>query len=182
MFENLQHKTSEMRVSETGATRNADSHKNDYEGFLSPTVIQAFGDYMHSHRMQADGKLRDSDNWQKGLKQDWYMKSMWRHFLDIWSIHRGIARFDETGKEIDKVEALCATLFNVQGMLHEELKRKAELKNPYKAIYNTPFSHIPDSWGGTTEMSDISGTVTYAQAYEPGGGGSLSEEMLNHNK
>lgn len=30
MFENLQHKTSEMRVSETGATRNADSHKNDY--------------------------------------------------------------------------------------------------------------------------------------------------------
>lgn len=114
----------QMRVSETGATRNVDTHKNDYEGFLSPTVIQAFGDYMHSHRKQADGNLRDSDNWQKGLKPEWYMKSMWRHFLDVWSIHRDIARFDETGKEIDIVEALCATLFNVQGMLHEELKKR----------------------------------------------------------
>ena len=113
-----------MRVSATGATRNTDNHKNDYEGFLSPKVIQAFGDYMHSHRKQADGKLRDSDNWQKGLNPEWYMKSMWRHFLDVWSIHRGIARFDETGREIDLEEALCATLFNVQGMLHEELKRK----------------------------------------------------------
>jgi len=171
-----------MRTFESGSTRNSDENKIDPEGFLSPTVIQAFSDYMSVHRKQADGNLRASDNWQKGIPQDAYMKSMWRHFLDIWSIHRGIARFDETGKEIDKVEALCATLFNVQGMLHEELKRKAELKNPYKAIYNTPFTYIPDLLGGTAEVSDISGTVTYAQAYEPGGGGSLSEEMLNHNK
>lgn len=113
-----------IRMFDSGATRNVDANKIDPEGFLSPTVIQAFSDYMNSHRMQADGKLRASDNWTKGIPQDAYMKSMWRHFLDVWSIHRGIARFDETGREIDLEEALCATLFNVQGMLHEELKRK----------------------------------------------------------
>lgn len=166
MNPDLQIKTAEMRMSETGATRNVDSHKNDYEGFLSPSVIQAFGDYMHSHRMQADGKLRDSDNWQKGLKQDWYMKSMWRHFLDVWSIHRHIARFDETGKEIDKVEALCATLFNVQGMLHEELKRKDAMKLGWSSISGT--ANMPYDASGTTYGSGVVGVKTK----------SLSEEML----
>lgn len=176
--------TASMRVFETGATRNVDNTKIDPEGFLSPSVIQAFSDYMNSHRMQADGKLRASDNWAKGIPQDAYMKSMWRHFLDVWSIHRGIARFDETGKEIDKVEALCATLFNVQGMLHEELKRKAELKKPCKAIYNHPFTYIsPNGSSGVDEWVGT-GTVTSAVAddYTPTTGGSLSEEMLKHNK
>lgn len=161
-----------MRVSATGATRNADNHKNDYEGFLSPTVIQAFGDYMHSHRKQADGKLRDSDNWQKGLNPEWYMKSMWRHFLDVWSIHRGIARFDETGKEIDKVEALCATLFNVQGMLHEELKRKDAMNKLYKIVCDSA-TGTSDTQCSTIDTSNCTGTVTVARSNE-----SLSEQML----
>lgn len=173
-----------MREFESGATRNVDHNKIDPEGFLSPSVIQAFSDYMNSHRMQADGNLRASDNWQKGIPQDAYMKSMWRHFLDVWSIHRGIARFDETGKEIDKVEALCATLFNVQGMLHEELKRKAELKKPYKAIYNQPFMYI--SPNGSSGVDEWVGTGTFTSAvaddYTPTTGWSLSEEMLKHNK
>lgn len=114
-----------MRVFNTGATRDDDETKNDYEGFLSPLVIEAFGNYMTMHRKQADGKLRDSDNWQKGIPQDVYMKSMWRHFLDVWKVHRGHT-INKDGHVWDKIECLNALLFNVMGMLHEELKQQEE--------------------------------------------------------
>jgi len=114
-----------IRTFETGATRNLDHNKIDYEGFLSPYALHAFGEYMHGKRVQADGTLRDSDNWQKGITIDSYMKSMWRHLMDVWMIHRGLAPVQpETGSPVGKVEALCALLFNVQGMLHETLKEK----------------------------------------------------------
>lgn len=114
-----------LRTFASGATRNLDTNKLDYEGFLSPLVIEAFGKYMHSHRLQKDGTLRDSDNWQKGIDFDVYMKSGWRHFFDWWKLHRGlVATSPEDGHQIDKVEALCALLFNVQGYLHELLKEK----------------------------------------------------------
>jgi len=117
----------EMREFNTGATRNSDTGKNDYEGFYSPLVIQAFGDYMTKHRVQADGKLRDSDNWQKGIPKDAYIKSTWRHFLDLWFMHRGYKRYDDITKEELTFEGvLCAILFNVQGYLFEILKSKSE--------------------------------------------------------
>ena len=115
----------EMREFTTGATRNVDTGKNDYEGFLSAPVVEAFGNYMTSHRKQADGKLRDSDNWQKGIPKDAYIKSLWRHFLDAWFLHRGYKRIDkQTGEELTMKEVLCAILFNVQGYLYEILKEK----------------------------------------------------------
>lgn len=104
-----------MRTFETGATRDSDDNKLDYEGFLSPVVLKRFAEYMHRHRTQADGQLRDSDNWQKGIPRDAYMKSLFRHFMDVWSCHRGI------GSDEQLEEALCAMLFNVQGYLHEYL-------------------------------------------------------------
>ncbi len=107
-----------MRKFTTGATRDDDKNKLDFEGFLSPLVIERFGEYMNKHRKQSDGKLRDSDNWQKGIPQDAYMKSGFRHFIDWWKEHRGLLTKD--GIE----EALCALLFNVMGYLHEILKRK----------------------------------------------------------
>lgn len=120
-----------MRQFGTGATRNSDEGKNDYDGFLSYSVLEAFGDYMTVHRKQADGKLRDSDNWQKGIPIDAYMKSMWRHFLDVWAIHRGYKRIDKlTGKEISLKEAICALLFNVMGYLHEILKEQNKSTTP----------------------------------------------------
>ena len=105
-----------MRTFDTGATRDSDDTKNDYEGFLSPTVIETFGNYMTVHRKQADGKLRDSDNWQKGIPKDAYMKSLWRHFFDLWKLHRGYKC------NVTVEEACCAILFNTQGYLHEHLK------------------------------------------------------------
>ena len=125
----MEEKKTEMRQFSTGATRNTDVGKNDYEGFYSPLVIEAFGDYMTKHRKQADGGLRASDNWQKGIPQDAYMKSLWRHFLDMWFMHRGYKRYDSiTGEELSMKEVLCAILFNVQGYLFEHIKELKKLE------------------------------------------------------
>lgn len=111
-----------MRTFDSGATRDGDEDKLDFEGFLSPLVLERFAEYMNRHRVQADGSLRDSDNWQKGIPMDAYMKSMWRHFMDVWMGHR---------YNLPKEEALCALLFNAQGYLHELLKARRSL--PQKA-------------------------------------------------
>jgi hypothetical protein len=116
-----------MRQFKTGATRDNDEMKNDYEGFFSPAVLERYGDYMTKHRKQADGKLRASDNWQFGIPKYAYMKSIWRHFLDVWFIHRGYKRFDkQRNEEITMQEALCALIFNVMGYLFEDLKEKQD--------------------------------------------------------
>lgn len=109
-----------MRTFETGATRDTDEDKLDFEGFLSPRVLQRFAEYMHHHRKQADGQLRASDNWQKGIPREAYMKSMWRHFMDVWMMHRSVDSVNPLVLE----DALCAMLFNVQGYLHELLKAR----------------------------------------------------------
>src|SRR3990167_1948545 len=101
----------EIRQFNTGATRNLDTDKHDPEGFLNPLVIDAFNAYMHKHRFQADGNMRASDNWQKGIPREAYMKSAWRHFHDVWFYHRGLA--DKMHEPIE--EALPALMFNVMG-------------------------------------------------------------------
>jgi hypothetical protein len=107
-----------IRTFGTGATRDTDHNKLDFEGFLSPLVLRRFAVYMNAHRIQSDGTLRASDNWMKGIPPDQYMKSMWRHFFDTWEAHR---RGRDTLNP-QQEENLCATLFNVMGMLHEILK------------------------------------------------------------
>jgi len=109
-----------MRTFTTGATRDEDKEKPDYEGYLSPAVIERFGQYMTKHRVQADKTIRDSDNWQHGIPRDVYMKSMWRHLMDVWLCHRKnhqLSREGITGLE----DATCALLFNVMGYLSELL-------------------------------------------------------------
>lgn len=114
----------EMRQFDTGATRNVDTDKFDYEGFLSPLVIEEFGRFMHRHRLQADGKLRDSDNWQKGIPFAAYMKSLWRHFFNVWKYHRGYPIYNEKGEPVSFKEEACAVMFNMSGYLHETLKQE----------------------------------------------------------
>ena len=118
-----------MREFESGATRDTDESKLDYEGFLSPLVIQRYAQYMHKHRKQADGKLRDSDNWQNLFGENHYdvcMKSMHRHFMDLWLFHRGYQGRD------DIEEAICALLFNAMAYLH---KIKLEGKYIHEKVF-----------------------------------------------
>jgi len=100
----------------SGAYRDTNEEKLDYEAFYNPLVIREFARYMHKHRKQADGKLRDGDNWQQlfgspGEHRAVCMGSLVRHVLDLWLFHRGYA-----GRETIK-EALCAILFNAQAYL-----------------------------------------------------------------
>ena len=114
----------DVRKFDTGATRSADAGRYDPEGFLSPLALERYCIYMQQHQLQADGTIRPSDNWQKGLPLDTYMKGMTRHHLHLWLRHRGHpVADDKAGTSIE--EDLCALLFNVQGMLHEVLKAKA---------------------------------------------------------
>lgn len=120
-------KAGKIRAFQSGATRDQDVHKLDFEGFLSPPAMRRFAEYMHKHRQQSDGGLRASDNWQKGIPLDAYMKSGWRHFFAWWAAHRGLP-----AEELE--ESLCALLFNVQGYLHEIL----QLRNLRRTVPPTP--------------------------------------------
>ncbi len=109
-----------IRTFASGANRDQDTSKFDYEGFLSPQVIERFGAYMHKNRTLRDGTLRASDNWQRGIPLEAYMKSLMRHVFTLWRHHRGVADIiSDEGIE----EALCGVMFNAQGYLHETLKK-----------------------------------------------------------
>lgn len=119
-----------VRTFDTGATRDSDAGKPDYEGFLSPLVIERYGEYMNKHRVQSDGSLRDSDNWQKGIPITQYMKSGFRHTIQLWTAHRGFTVYDDkTGDPLTIDDILCAVLFNFMGYLHEFLKARLEEKS-----------------------------------------------------
>jgi uncharacterized protein YfbU (UPF0304 family) len=111
-----------IRTFETGATRDSDDNKLDFEGFLSPAVIQRYAEYMHRHRIQPNGELRDSDNWQKGIPIPQYMKSLYRHFMTIWTDHR-------KGTLAKSEEEICAVIFNAMGILHEVIKQNETANN-----------------------------------------------------
>jgi len=114
-------KKGKIRKFLTGATRDTDEGKYDYEGFLHPLVIERFGEYMNKHRKQSDGSLRASDNWQKGFGEkhfDVCMKSLWRHFHDLWMEHRGY----KSREGID--DAICGILFNTMAYYHRLLMNR----------------------------------------------------------
>jgi hypothetical protein len=75
---------------------------------------------MHQNRVQADGNLRDSDNWQKGIPMSAYMKSAFRHFIDWWTSYR---------RGTPNKDAALALLFNVMGFLHEQVSSSTPLTN-----------------------------------------------------
>ena len=107
-----------VRQFKTGATRDTEEGKLDYEGFLNPAVLKAYAEYMNKCRIQSDGKLRESDNWQKGIPKSCYIKSLFRHFVDLWLEHRGYK--SRAGIK----DALFGIMFNSMGYLFELLKEE----------------------------------------------------------
>lgn len=141
-----------MQQFETGATRSADGHKNDYEGYLSPIVLEAYGDYMTSHRKQRDGKLRDSDNWQRGMPQEKYLKSLVRHTFDLWKLKRGFKAVNpDTNEPVTIKEACCAIMFNVMGLLFEHLIQGSQWQRPGAEAQSTAV--VPNKAGRVHEHS-----------------------------
>ena len=106
-------KTEKIRQFKSGATRDTDTGKLDWEGFISPVAMRRYAEYMHRHRTQADGSLRDSDNWQAGFPRRQTMKSLVRHAWDLWYEWR------RGRDEAVMVDLLCAVIFNAQSLLLE---------------------------------------------------------------
>ena len=106
-----------MREFDTGALRDIETGKLDYEAFFSPEVLRAFAIYMDFNRRLPDGRERAGDDWQKGIPLDVYMKSATRHFMDVWLAHRDYPISD------GRVWALLGLMFNTMGYLHEHMKQ-----------------------------------------------------------
>ena len=120
-----------MRTFDSGATRDSDDEKLDYEGFINPIVQRRYAEYMHQHRKQADGSLRDSDNWQKGIPISAYRKSLIRHVMTLWGRWRGAkAEQENVGGVptlVSELDLLCAIRFNVDGLMLELLNNQPPL-------------------------------------------------------
>lgn len=117
-----------MRTFETGATRDSNDTKLAYTGFFSPLVLNRRAHYMHAHRVQADGNVREANNWKKGMSPEVYLESMFRHVMDLWILQEGGSFIDvNTDEGFQVEEALCAIMFNAEGMLHEILKDQDSL-------------------------------------------------------
>jgi hypothetical protein len=127
--------SSKIREFETGANRDSDDGKYDFEAFLSPEVLFEFAEYMHGKRHLIDGTYRDGDNWQKGMPINVHVKSFIRHSWDLWLWSRSreirpkqrIARLrprPEDGKIPPIKDTLAALLFAIQGIWLEIIKEE----------------------------------------------------------
>lgn len=116
-------KMGKIRQFDSGATRDTTEGKHEPWGFTSALVEKAFCEYMDFHRHQADGELRESNNWTKGIPMDTYWHSLSRHIQDLRLIYEG---FPEESRTTDIISTLCAIKFNVEGMIYE--LKKSELK------------------------------------------------------
>ena len=106
----------DTRTFASGATRDQDDSKLDYEGFLSPVVLERYAQYMHEARLRnvpAGMTIRPSDNWQKGIPKSAYVKSLIRHTFEVWKHWRQTGTLDQN--------AACGIMFNVMGLLFEDL-------------------------------------------------------------
>ena len=112
----------EIRVFETGATRDTDKGKLSYVKALSPLVLRRYVQYIGEHRKQSDGTMRDWDNWKAGIPQDEYLDSLGRHFVDLWLLTEKYSAEDNHGP-VNLESVLCAIIFNASGYLHEILRK-----------------------------------------------------------
>jgi hypothetical protein len=107
-----------IRKFESGATRDTDEGKLDFEAYLNPLVLLRYAEYMQEHETRSDGTKREADDWQQGMPSREYMKSLKRHETDAWLLHRGYLGVATQ----DMQEALCGVIFNAMGYLFNELE------------------------------------------------------------
>lgn len=135
-----------MRKFISGAIRNEDSSRINYEKGLSPIVLRCYGEFMRRHNKCSDGSYRDEGNWKKGFTKQSYMESKFRHFMETWLLHDGFLdedikdelreelKHEPTAIEIEDryfeklLESLCAEFFNTMGYMHVVLLEQAKAK------------------------------------------------------
>lgn len=112
----------QMRDFASGAKRSSDAGKPDYLGFISHRAVKRFGEYMLAHQKCEDGSMRASDNWKKGIPIASYRSSRSRHLRELEQMEELEADAGWIPNPAAYEEALCALIFNCQGLLHEHLK------------------------------------------------------------
>jgi hypothetical protein len=106
----------------SGAYRDSDADKVDFESHLSPYAEEVAARYMHEHRLLPDGSRRAPDNWKMGISLDSYIKSLSRHWQDLQRLHRGLP--SRNGDDL--FAAVGAIQFNINGYAHEIEKARVE--------------------------------------------------------
>lgn len=115
------------------ATRDDDSGKVSYEKITPAILDYSYGQYMKAHRKQADGSLREFDNWQSGFgdtpeaNAQVCLESMRRHVLDLSLLLSGV-KVSEKGKEINLEEACNSIRFNAQAILYQFIKHTKQVE------------------------------------------------------
>lgn len=113
------------QVFETGAMRDLSEDKLDFEGCLTPELLTAYAEYMRTTGRMANGTLRNTNNWKKGMPIGGYMKSLWRHMVALHAAYLSDATQDEYGGE-GEFEAAMAMMFNIQGFVFERIRENPE--------------------------------------------------------
>ena len=116
---------SEMKKFESGATRSVEGGRPSYVRALSPIVLKMYVEYLGRHRKQADGTMRDWDNWKGGMPKARYLDGLGRHNMNVWLLMHGFSAEDNHGP-VTLENSLYGVMFNSMGMLHELLKGEIE--------------------------------------------------------
>ena len=110
--------TPEIRTFDTGATRSNEPDRIDWIKLFSFPVLFRYAEYMSKHRVQADGSIRDMDNWKKGIPKGELLESLFRHVLDLVALHEGVKGMRDSTVE----DSCCAIMFNIMGYLDWHLR------------------------------------------------------------
>jgi len=116
-----------VRQFESGALRDNNTDKWDWDEALHPLVERSYAEFMHKNTYLSDGTRRPANNWQKGIPKDEYMKSQYRHFQDVWAMHHGIKVSDNHGP-CNILDLLNALKFNINGYIYELLREQDKPK------------------------------------------------------
>lgn len=104
-------KSKKITKFKTGAIRDSQEGKEDYIETISWTAMKRYADFMTSKKSKYG-----EGNFKKGIPIDSYEKSLVRH------IQKYLANKYEGGNLEKEEDHLCAMLFNVFGIIHEEEK------------------------------------------------------------
>lgn len=111
IYTDLENKNNNLTKFESGAVRDTEGGKEDYVETLSYGVLKRYAEYMTSKQ-----KLYGKGNWKKGIPIESYEKSLMRH------IQKYFANKYENANLEPEVDHLAAAMFNLQGIMFEELK------------------------------------------------------------
>lgn len=102
-----------VRKFDSGAIRDNDSTKEDYVETISWTALKRHAQYMTGKK-----KKYGAGNFKKGIPIESYEQSLVRH------LQKYMENKYEGGTVETREDHLCAMLFNICGIIHEEERAK----------------------------------------------------------